>query len=168
MAGKRAPDKRLNRTVSVAEAASGALDPVLRKRGFASRDIISHWNAMAPPPYDRVAMPDRIVWPRGKKEAGGATLYLRCQAGHQLALAHEGGPIAAAVNRYFGYVLVGEVRLSATPMAMGKPAAPAPPAEPSPEARARIEASLAGVEDDGLRKALRQLGEGIAGRSARK
>ena len=30
--------------------------------------------------------------------------------GHQLALAHEGPRIAAAINRYFGYVLVDQIR----------------------------------------------------------
>ena len=44
--------KRRNRTMSVADVLGGALDPVLKKRGFASRDIITHWAAMAPPPYD--------------------------------------------------------------------------------------------------------------------
>lgn len=166
MAGKRAPDKRLNRAVSVAEAAAGALDPVLRKRGFASRDIIAHWAAMAPAPYDRVAMPDRLSWPRGQKE-GGATLYLRCQGGHQLALAHEGQRVASAVNRYFGYVLVGEVRLSATPMATAPAAAP-PERPPDARAVARIDARLAEIEDDGLRGALRQLGLGIAARGKRR
>ncbi|MHB1110603.1 MAG: DUF721 domain-containing protein, partial [Devosia sp.] len=118
MAAKTKEDdtpRRLNRVVGVAEALSKALDPALRKRGFASRDIITHWAAMAPAPYDKVALPDRLSWPRGERGAEGATLYLRCVPGHALALSHEGPLIAAAINRYFGYVLVGAVRLSAEP-----------------------------------------------------
>jgi hypothetical protein len=159
------PPKRLNRTVGVAEALNKALDPVFRKRGFASRDIITHWAAMAPAPYDRIAAPDRLAWPRGERNAGGATLYLRCAHGHALALQHEGAMIAASINRYFGYVLVSGVRLSAEPFVV--PQAPPPQAKsadtPHPGADREVEA----VEDEGLRDALRRLGRGIMGKSRR-
>ena len=158
--------KRLNRVVSAGEALQKALDPAFRKRGFASRDIVARWTAMAPPPYDRVAAPDRLVWPRNERHAGGATLYLRCAPGHALALSHEGAAIAAAVNRYFGYVLVSAVRLSAEPLATARQATPNQPPrtqEPDPE----IDRAVAHVADDGLKDALRRLGRGIKGNSGR-
>lgn len=154
--------RRLNRAVGAAEALGRTLDPVFKKRGFASRDIVANWAAMAPQPYDRVARPDRLHWPRGARGTEGATLVLRCAEGHQLALAHEGNRIAAAVNRYFGYVLVGTVRLSAEPFsANASDTAPAAP-EPPPEVRARIGALVGDVADDGLRAALTKLGEALA------
>lgn len=166
MAVKKTADKRRNRVVPLAEAMAGMLDPALKKRGFASRDLLAHWSSMAPAPYDRVTMPDRLTWPRGDKGAEGATLYLRCMAGHQLALAHEGARVAAAINRYYGYLLVGSVRLSSTPMAEPPALAPARP-KASPEALARIDARLDAVQDDGLREALRLLGEGVARQAGR-
>ena len=60
-----AEPKRLNRTVGVAEALGGVLDSALKKRGFATRDILSNWAAMAPKPYDKVALPAELKWPRG-------------------------------------------------------------------------------------------------------
>lgn len=156
--------KRLNRTVGVAEALNRALDPVLKKRGFASRDIITHWAAMAPAPYDKVAMPDKLSWPRGERGADGATLYLRCTPGHALALSHEGARVAAAVNRYFGYVVVGAVRLSAEPFSPGSATAPQGGAEPSADSRQRVEAALERVADDEVKEALRQLGHAVLGR----
>ena len=167
MAEKAPQPKRLNRTVGVAEALSRALDPVLRKRGFASRDIITHWAAMVPDPYDKLAMPDRLSWPRGERGADGATLYLRCSPGHALALSHEGPLIAAAVNRYFGYVLVGAVRLSAEPFTPGSTAAPQAPAEPSAASQERVEDALQQVADDGVKEALRKLGHAIIGKTQR-
>lgn len=167
MAEKASEPKRLNRTVGVAEALSRALDPVLRKRGFASRDIITHWAAMAPAPYDRLAMPDRLSWPRGERGSEGATLYLRCAPGHALALSHEGPQIAAAVNRYFGYVLVGAVRLSAEPFTPGSAAAPETAVGPSAAGRERVEEALHEVADDGVKEALRQLGHAIIGKARR-
>lgn len=162
---KDAPPRRLNRAVGVAEALNRVLDPVLRKRGFASRDILTHWPAMAPSPYDKVALPDRLAWPRGERGAEGATLYLRCVPGHALALSHEGAQVAAAVNRYFGYFLVGAVRLSAEPFTPHSGAGDDAAREVSPAVRAEVEHRLAPVADDGLRDALRRLGHGVLGQS---
>jgi hypothetical protein len=156
--------RRLNRAVGVAEALSKALDPALRKRGFASRDIITHWAAMASAPYDRVALPDRLVWPRGERGAEGATLYLRCIPGHALALSHEGALIAAAINRYFGYVLVGGVRLSVEPFIPGSGEGSKTQPEVTAATRAEVEQALGPVTDDGVKEALRQLGHAIKAR----
>lgn len=159
--------KRRNRSVALADAIAGALDPVLKKRGFASRDIITHWGAMAPRPYDKVAIPDKLAWPRGERSAEGATLYLRCAPGHALAIAHEGQTIAAAVNRYFGYVLVGQIRLSAEPFTPGSGAKEQKPIQPSQSVQAKVGAQVANIEDDGLREALRALGLALSSRSER-
>jgi len=168
MAKNELPEpKRRNRTLSVADALSGALDPVLKKRGFASRDILAHWHVMAPAPYDRVAIPDKLVWPRGERQAEGATLVLRCAAGHALALSHEGPRVAAAVNRYFGFVLVEAVRLSAEPFTPGSGERDEKSPQPSQSVVAKVGAQVADVEDDDLREALRALGHALAGRSGR-
>ncbi len=163
-----AAPRRLNRAVGVAEALGGALDPVFRKRGFASRDILTHWAAIAPPPYGDVAQPDKLVWPRGEKGVEGATLVLRCHPGHALALAHEGQRIVQAVNRYFGYVLVGQVRLSAEPLRSAPGATARPPAALAEVTRARIARTVEGVADAEMRDALRRLGQAIAQGSRRK
>lgn len=164
---KDEPPKRLNRVVGAGEALQKALDPVFRKRGFASRDIVTQWAAMAPAPYDRIAAPDRLVWPRGERGAGGATLYLRCAAGHALALQHEAPLVAASINRYFGYVLVGTVRLAAGPFTPGSSAAPEPRAETPAPLDGETERSIETVTDAGVRNALRRLGRGIKGNSGR-
>jgi hypothetical protein len=155
------PPKRLNRVVGAGEALGRALDPVFRKRGFASRDLIAHWAAMAPAPYDKVAQPDKLTWPRGVRTAEGATLHLRVAPGHALALAHEGERIAAAINRYFGYLLIGAVRQSAMPFARAETApVPAEP-EASEATKSAVGEAVAHVSDQGLRDALTRLGRRI-------
>lgn len=161
MADKPKEYKRFNRAIGVAEALTGALDPALKRRGFASRDIITHWAAMAPAPYDKVALPDKLVWPRGERSAEGATLHLRCASSHALGLAHEGAKVAAAVNRYFGYVLVGQVRLSAEPFRPGSAAPADTRPTVTPTVRAQVGSAVEGIEDEGLKEALRLLGHGI-------
>jgi len=154
--------KRLNRTVGLGEAISGALDPALKRRGFASRDIIANWRAMAPKPYDQVAVPDKLSWPRGERSAQGATLYLRCTEGHQLALSHEAPRIAAAVNRYFGYVLVDQVRLSIEPFRPGSVEKPETAPQADPIRSAVVARAVGKVEDNRLKEALKTLGLRIA------
>jgi hypothetical protein len=151
--------KRLNRTVGVAEALGGVLDSALKKRGFATRDILTHWAAIAPKPYDLVAMPDQLKWPRGAGHEG-ATLYLRCSQGHAMALSHEAGLIASAVNRYFGYFLVREVRLSAEPFRPGS-ARKVQPKTTLPEVAKHADQAVAAVDDPALKDALKGLGEAV-------
>ncbi len=158
-----AETKRLNRAVPVSEALGRALDPALRKRGFASRDLLEHWGAMAPAPYDKMARPDKLTWPRGERGVEGAVLYLSCHPGHALSLAHEGERVASAVNRYFGYLLVGHVRLSATPF-ISAPAAAKPEPALDDTARAEVERGVESVGDPALRDALRDLGLALARR----
>ena len=155
--------RRLNRAVGLTEALGKALDPALKRRGFASRDLLAHWKVMAPAPYDRMARPDKLSWPRGEKGAEGAVLHLCCHPGHALALAHEGQRVAAAVNRYFGYFLVGSVRLSATPFELEQEPPATRPAIPE-VARARVARTVDRVGDPGVRDALRDLGLAMARR----
>ena len=158
--------KRRNKTLNLGDVLAGALDPVLKKRGFASRDILTHWSVMAPKPYDSVAVPDKLSWPRGEKSAEGATLVLRCVPGHALAIQHEGQKIAAAVNRYFGYVLVGQIRLSIEPFTPHSGDKGQKQRQPSQSTIAKVGASVEGVEDEGLREALRALGHALSSRPA--
>ena len=151
--------RRLNRAVGVSEALTGVLDAVLKKRGFATRDLLTSWAAIAPKPYDKVAVPDQLKWPRGAGHEG-ATLYLRCAQGHAMALSHEGALVASAVNRYFGYFLVREVRLSAEPFS-GSSVKKAANAVPLPQVVARADAAVAEVGDDALKEALKGLGEAL-------
>jgi len=160
------PIKRRNRAVGVGEALSGVLDAALRKRGFATRDLVTHWADIAPKPYDRAAAPDQLKWPRGGGHEG-ATLVLRCADSQRLALSHEGPLVAAAVNRYFGYFLVREVKLSASPFSAGS----APPTEAEslpPEVARRAGEAVAEVADPELKAALHSLGAEVMARRKRR
>jgi hypothetical protein len=167
MAEDKLPEpKRRNKTLSVADVLSGALDPVLKKRGFASRDIITHWRAIAPAPYDEITVPDKLSWPRtAAARAEGAVLYLRCAPGQALFVQHSAQDIARAVNRYFGYLLIHEVRLSAEPFIKGSGSRTQKQRQPSPSEIAKVGATIEKVEDSDLREALMALGLALSGRS---
>jgi hypothetical protein len=164
---EREPQRR-NRTVGLSDALGPVLDPMLKKHGFASRDILDHWAAIAPEPYGTVAHPERFAWPRGEKRADGATLYLRCAPGHALALTHDAPRVAAALNRYFGYLLVKDIRLSAEPFTPSSVGGTDNRTKPSVGVATKVAHTVAHIEDDGLRAALESLGHGVLGRTDNK
>ncbi len=162
---KDAEPKRLNRAVGVSEALSGVLGAALKKRGFATRDLLARWADIAPKPYDTLSVPAELKWPRGAGHEG-AVLYLRCTEGQRIALAHQAPLITSAVNRYFGYFLVREVRLSPEPMKRPVPAAPRnQPA--APEVAQRAGSAVTEVADPALKEALKSLGEQVLSRRPR-
>jgi len=160
--------KRRARVAGIGELASKLLEPHLRKRGFASRELLTRWGAIAPAPYDKVSIPDRLVWRRGQEGAQGALLFLRCEEAHRLLLVHDTELITGAVNRYFGYLLVDTLKLSAEPFTPGSDEKVPDAREPSNAQRARVEAELAGISDEKLKKSLRKLGLGLAGGGEKK
>jgi hypothetical protein len=165
MAEKSPPPKRANRAVQLGDMIGNSLDPALKRRGFASRDLIANWKSIAPTPYDTISAPDKLVWPRRDRPAPeGAVLYLRCREGHALALAHEAPAITAAINRYFGYLLIANVRLSPNPFTGPEKDVPAAEPELPSEKAAQLSEAISGVEDEGLRAALEKLGRGVLGR----
>lgn len=162
MAEKSPPPKRANRAVQLGDMLGNALDPALRRRGFASRDLIANWTSIAPTPYDTISAPDKLVWPRrDRPDPEGAVLYLRCREGHALALSHEAPAIAAAINRYFGYLLISGIRLSPNPYTGPDKETPKPPRTLPPEKAAHLAEAVSVIEDAELRAALEKLGRGI-------
>jgi hypothetical protein len=168
MAGKSSPPKRKNRTVQLGDVVGGMLDPALRRRGFANRELIVNWPSIAPAPWNRATLPDKLVWPRkDRPDPEGAVLYVRCLESHKVMLPHEAPAIAMAINRYFGYLLVRTVRLSLNALSLPQPAAAPARQSLSLEARGRIASEIRDIEDPELRAALEKLGRGVLGKGKR-
>ncbi|RYE38787.1 MAG: DUF721 domain-containing protein [Hyphomicrobiales bacterium] len=111
-------------------------------------------------------MPDKLVWPRSAAQSHeGAVLYLRCGPGQALFVQHAAPEIAKAVNRYFGYHLVNEVRLSAELFTPGSGAKAQKNRQPSQSEIAKVGTAVEKIEDTDLREALRALGLALSGRS---
>jgi len=156
--------KRRNKAVALGDALGKTLDPVLRKRGFASRDLLDRWDDVVPAPFNTNSAPEKLTWPRGERAAEGAVLHVRCADGHRLALQHEAPRVAAAINRYFGYVLVAELRLSIAPFTPGSAPVPQIDPQPTPETAQAVKQAVAEIENESLRAALQRLGLGVMGK----
>jgi len=142
-----------------------ALDPAARARGFATTALLSDWPAIVGRDLAQFTMPDRVVWPRRRDEtesetkqrshrAGGATLVLRIEGPRAIEVQHRSGQILERVNAYFGYRAVTEMRFLQAPIARAGTRA-RPKKAPLPAYSLPKEA---GIEDEGLARALSRLG----------
>jgi hypothetical protein len=138
------------------------LDPVSAKRGFANAELLAAWPEIAGPRYAHTTQPERISWAHGSAAAeDGGTLTVWVEASAALHFQHEIGQILERVNGFLGFGAVRRIRIVQRPIAH---AAAEPRHEPrplDPAEESRLAATVAGVEGDGLREALKRLGRGV-------
>lgn len=147
-----------------------ALDPAARARGFATTTLLSDWPAIAGHDLARYTMPDRVIWPRRHDEAvetpirghrsGGATLVLRIEGPRAIEVQHRSAQILERVNAYFGYRAITEMRFLQGPIHRAAPPKPAP----KPKLPAYALPKSAGIQHEGLARALARLGAGAKSR----
>jgi hypothetical protein len=151
-----------------------ALDPVARARGFATTALLSDWPAIVGRELAQFTVPDRVIWPRRREDAEddnprrghraeGATLVLRIEGPRAIEVQHRTGQILERVNSYFGYRAVTEMRFLQAPITRAQKR----PRKRKPPLPAYSLPESAGIEDDGLRRALSRLGAGTRSRLTR-
>jgi hypothetical protein len=147
--------------------AAGALDPAARARGFATAALLSEWRAIVGAELAQFTMPDRVIWPRHRDDAGeasdrrgrrddGAVLVIRVDGPRAIEVQHRSGQILERVNCHFGYRAVAELRILQAPVIRNPAPVPVASRPIDPDALPRS----ASIEDEGLRAALLRLGSG--------
>lgn len=134
------------------------------RRGFHEPALVSQWPSVVGQALARETAPVRIAFPRGERTGG--TLHVRVEGAFALELQHLAPLVIERVNAYYGYAAVGGLALHQAPVRRR----PAPPstgrsAEPAgPEIGSGPRVAIDGIEDEGLKAALRELGEARARR----
>jgi hypothetical protein len=127
------------------------------RQGFASCEIVTHWDDIVGAEIAAHAEPIRMQWIRVPEpdDAPPGTLVLRVAGPAAIEIQHLSGVIIERVNRYVGWRAVGGIALRQAPLARRKRR----PARPViDEAVAAAEAArLPGITDDRLRAALGRL-----------
>ncbi len=142
----------------VAELISGALDPIVRKRGLARAELIAWWPEIIGAAYAGGTAPERIRWPR---DGGAAVLTIRCDPALALQLSYETERVRERLNGYFGYPAVGAVRIVQGKLRREPPPSGRPLERDIPE---EVERRLAALEGP-LGASLRELGRLVLARS---
>lgn len=156
-------DERARRrgATMLGELIGKVIDPVTKRRGFATTDLIAAWAEIVGPRFAEFTRPEKIVWPKGEHlEGAPALLVLRVDGPRAVFVQHEAAQIVERVNAFLGYGAVGHIRIVQAPI--GRAAPHQPGAQPlAPEAEAKVASTVAGVEHDRLREALGRLGRGV-------
>src|SRR6202008_3131800 len=126
----------------LADLVRRTLADTFARQGFASTELVTHWNDIVRAEVAAYCEPLRLKWPRGGDVDAPepATLVLRVEGPIAIEIQHLAPVIIERVNRFFGWRAGGRLPLRPTPLAR-RAAPPARPA-PAPQAAARLAATL--------------------------
>ncbi len=143
------------------ELVGRVLAPVSGRRGFATADLIAAWPDIVGAKYAECTRPEKIVWPRNEEAgADGGVLHLTVDGPRAVLIQHELDQIIERINAFLGYAAIARIRIVQGPVAARQAQRQATPPLDS-AAEARLGATIAGVDDEGLRAALARLGRGV-------
>ena len=148
----------------LADLVGPALTAAFKRHGFASTEIVTHWEDIVGAEIAAHCEPIKITWPRqatadDAEEPEPATLVLRCQGPAAIEIQHLAGVIVERVNRFLGWRAIDRVALRQAPLA--RRAKPKPPPAIDAEAARRIADRMTDITDENLRAALGRLGAAL-------
>jgi hypothetical protein len=152
--------------VPVSDVASRILDPVLRKRTGMSVALVQSWEEIVGARLAAKSRPEKIQWRRRPDDGSPyepATLVIAADGLAALHIQHETTEIIARANAFLGFGAIGKVRIVQKPVMPVGPMRPARPRNLTAQEKARVDDTVAGVEDDGLKEALARLGASVIG-----
>lgn len=140
-------------------------------RGFAVSRVLTHWAEIAGQEIAAIARPVNVSY--GRSEFG-ATLTVLTTGANAPMLEMQKERLRTKVNAVYGYNAISRVRITQTAptgFAEGQAEFTPVPKPTNPAIRPDVERAAAesaqGVGDDGLRKALEQLGQNVLSKSKR-
>jgi hypothetical protein len=145
----------------LADLVGPALTAAFKQQGFASGELVTHWEDIVGPEIAVHCEPMKINWPRQREaeDPEPATMVLRCQGPAAIEIQHLAGVIVERVNRFLGWRAIDRIALRQAPLVRRARPQP-PPAIDAAEAR-RIAEQMTDIADDDLRAALGRLGAAV-------
>ena len=145
----------------LADLIGPCLVAAFKRHGFASTEIVTHWDDIVGAEVAAHAEPIKITWPRQRDgaEPEPATLVLRCQGPAAIEIQHQAQVIIERVNQFLGWRAVDRLALRQAPLARRHKPRPPPPPDAA-EVR-RIAETMTGIADEKLRTALGRLGAAV-------
>ncbi len=157
--------KRPRGAVPLSALVGRVIDPLAKRRGFATADLIAAWAEVVGARFADYTRPEKIVWPRGEANADlPGVLTLKVEGPRAIYVQHELGQILERVNAFLGYAAVGQIRLVQAPVTRKADAPATATVALSPRDEARLKGEIGAVESPELRDALERLGRGALAR----
>ncbi len=149
------PRRRRHGPRLLGAALPGAAGALFRRQGFAEAGVLTDWPEIVGRPLADYTCPLRL--------SRDGALTLRVAGAFALELAHLEPQILDRIARYFGFRAVTRLAIVQGPLPRRDPPPPPGPRPLAPDEEARLEALLADMRDEGLRRALERLGRAVLG-----
>ena len=145
----------------LADLVGPALTAAFKRHGFASTEIVTHWEDIVGAEIAAHCEPIKITWPRqtDAEEPAPAALVLRCEGPAAIEIQHQTHLIIARINQFLGWRAIDDIKIRQAPLA--RRTKPKPPPAIDAEAARRIADQMTDITDDSLRAALGRLGAAV-------
>lgn len=158
------PPRRPRSAAPLADIVGKTIGDAFAKQGFASVEIVTHWQEIVGDDLAKRSEPIKLIWPRRDDPASVGTLQVRVEGAYALEIQHLQPVIIERVNRYFGWRCVGRLAIRQGPVVPRKKRS-VTLKEPSSEEIEKSRATIGKFEDDALAQSVARLGALIRGRS---
>ena len=103
-------DRKTKDLLSISQTIQPLIKKIVGKNGFVETDIITNWSAIIGDSFAQCCFPQRIDFPKNKKNNG--TLHLNVLSGaFALEIKHREKYILDKINTYFGYNAVSSLKI---------------------------------------------------------
>ena len=94
------------------ECVEALTKPVFAKRGMAEMRLIRDWKTVVGESTAKNALPDALIFPKGKKNEGVLTIVTT--GAYATILQHQTAQMIETINMYFGYAAVSRIKIEQT------------------------------------------------------
>ncbi len=151
---------------ALAQALPAITKRILGKRGLAEGSLISDWSSIVGEQVASRCIPKQLAFKRSSERREG-TLTLRVESGFATELVYLEQQLLERINAHFGYRAVAKLKLQQGPVIDPGQRRRKVPKPLSSADKSALDAKVADVEDEDLRKALSDLGAAVFGKPKR-
>ena len=140
------------------------LDPMMAKRANVDLSLALAWQQVAGEKLSGRTQPLHIQWPQRLSPDDAfkpGTLVVAAEGSVALDLQYTSGELVERINRFFGYPAVARIKIEQKPVMRFREKRKRVEPVLSEGEKAGLEASLNGIEDEGLRDTLFRLGANV-------
>ena len=138
---------------SLSALLGGVLKPAFRRRSSREAALMLDWAKIVKAEFAQRCSPEKLIFDRNQKEGG--TLILAADSSSSLLIQHSEALLIQCINGYFGYPLVGKIKIKHSLLpSQGK--APLS-SQQRPEMTPLDETLFPDLKDEELKTALRRL-----------
>lgn len=124
--------------------------------GFHKPEILKRWRDIAGAHLYRFTRPQRISFPKGRRDGG--TLFLEVAGAASVEVHHVSRQLIERINAFYGYAAIAKIKVVAARINRPRPVDEITTIPPDPAALAAASRRTAGVKDPELRRSLAALG----------